>query len=65
MKLAMKSIALLGLAATIVPCLLLFAGRGDLNMVQWLALIGTAIWFVAAPLWMGRGLPVDANQVEI
>ena len=62
---AMKIVSLIGLGATIVPCILYFAGLTDLNTVKWVAFAGTIIWFIATPMWMGRELPVDAQEVEI
>ncbi len=58
-------VSLLALAATIVPCLLYFFGAIGLDAVKLTALIGTIVWFIATPFWMGRKLPVDAKEVEI
>jgi hypothetical protein len=60
-----KIVSLVALAATIVPSLLYFAGAMDHAAVKWATLAGTAVWFIATPLWMGRKLPVDATEVEI
>ena len=60
-----KLVSLVALAATIVPSVLYFTGLIDHDAVKWTALAGTAVWFVATPLWMGRELPVDATEVEI
>ena len=60
-----KIVSLLALSATIVPCLLYFTGTLDLDAVKWTAFVGTVVWFIATPLWMGRELPVDAAEVEI
>lgn len=58
-------ISLAALALIIFPCLAYFAGRLQLDAVKWLALFGSLLWFAATPLWMGRKLPLDADQVEI
>jgi hypothetical protein len=62
---AAKLASFIALAATIVPSLLYFSGTMEHEMVKWIALLGTIVWFIATPLWMGRELPVDASEVEI
>jgi hypothetical protein len=58
-------VALVALAATILPSCLYFLGVIEHNVVKTIALVGTALWFASAPLWIGRELPVDAAEVEI
>ncbi len=65
MKTPAQIASLVALAATIVPSLLYFTGTLEHDAVKWTALAGTAVWFIATPLWMGRELPVDATEVEI
>ena len=65
MKTPAQIVSLVALAATIVPSLLYFTGTLEHDAVKWTALAGTAVWFIATPLWMGRELPVDATEVEI
>jgi len=60
-----KIASLVALVATIMPCLLYFLGAIGLEAVKWTALVGTVVWFIATPLWMGRELPIDAAEVEI
>lgn len=60
-----KLISLVALSATIVPCLLFFAGVVGHSDVKTSALIGTIVWFATTPLWMGRKLEPDADQVQI
>ncbi len=60
-----KILSFVGLAATIVPCVLYFTGAIGHDAVKWTALAGTAVWFMATPLWMGRDLPIDAAEVEL
>jgi hypothetical protein len=62
---AAKTVSFVALAATIVPSLLYFAGTINLDAVKVVGLLGTVLWFVTTPLWMGRQLPVDASEVEI
>jgi len=58
-------LALVALAATIIPSCLFFAGAITHNAVQWIALIGTGVWFATAPLWLGAEKRVDETEVEI
>lgn len=60
-----KLASLLAICLVIIPCFLHFFGTIGLDAVKWSALVGTIAWFVAAPLWMSRELPVDASEVEI
>ncbi len=48
-------ISWLALIGTIVPSALYLAGRIDLDQSKWLLLVATIVWFVTAPLWIGRG----------
>jgi hypothetical protein len=57
--------SLLALALVIGPAGLYFLGQIELPGVKAATLAGTILWFVATPRWMGRKLPVDADQVEI
>lgn len=65
MKSPAKLISLIALAATIVPSVLYFTGAIGHDAVKWTALVGTVVWFIATPMWMGRELSVDAAEVEI
>jgi len=60
-----KIVSLITFGLIIVPCLLLFAGLIGIDLVKWLALLGTIGWFLATPIWMSRELPIDASEVEI
>ena len=53
------------LLLTIVPCLLFMSETLSLDTAKWTALAGTIIWFAVTPLWMGRSLVPDADQVRI
>ena len=61
----LKLASLVTLGLVIVPCVLYFAGMIGLGTVKGTALVGTIGWFIATPLWMGRGLPVDATEAKI
>lgn len=61
----LKPLSVAALFLILLPCLMYMFGSLSLDAVKWTALAGTAAWFVATPLWMGRELPVDAAEVEI
>ena len=51
----LKPAALIGLALTILPPLLLFAGAVDsLPLVKNLMLAGMIVWYVAATPWLAK-----------
>ncbi|KAA1258784.1 hypothetical protein LF1_13070 [Rubripirellula obstinata] len=65
MNTSTKVISLVGLLATIVPCVLFFFGIIGHEAVKLAALIGTIVWFISTPFWMNRKLGPDADRVEI
>ena len=54
MRSILQIISLLALIALTLPSVLFLAGRLELNMVKWIMLVATAVWFVAATLWMWK-----------
>ncbi len=52
MKRVAQVISYAALAATLLPALLFFADKLDLRTAKHCMLAATAIWFLAAPLWM-------------
>ncbi len=54
MRSILQIISLLGLIALTLPSVLFLAGRLELNMVKWLMLLATIVWFVTASLWMWK-----------
>ncbi|MGD9021518.1 MAG: hypothetical protein PVF46_06935 [Lysobacterales bacterium] len=54
MKKLVPIISFLGLALVILPACLYLAGAMDKPQIKILMLIGTALWFISAPLWIGR-----------
>lgn len=52
MRLLLKLISALALGLTLVPALLVFAGRIGWPTYTTLMLVGTVLWFGTAPLWM-------------
>ena len=52
MKIILKIVSYAGLALTLVPSILHFAGEMSLSMHKTLMFIGTIAWFATAPFWM-------------
>lgn len=61
----LKGVSCAALGLTTVPSLLYLSGGVPLGVVKWVALAGTVAWFAATPLWMGRELEPDSDQVQI
>lgn len=49
-----RTVSLLALAATLIPCLLYFFGVLSLEPMKWTTLVLTIVWFATTPLWIGR-----------
>ena len=60
-----KPISWLALGLVVIPCLLIPLEFVSLTQVQWIAFVGTAIWFLTSPLWMSKEPEVDDAEVEI
>ena len=60
MKLFAKASSALGLLLTVLPSVVVFQGGIDLDTAKFLMLLGTAIWFGSAPVWMNR--PAAGNK---
>ncbi len=54
MRSILQIISLLALIALTLPSVLFLAGRLELNMVKWLMILATIVWFVTAALWMWK-----------
>jgi hypothetical protein len=54
MRLVLQGISWLALAGTILPAVLFFSGRMDLDRVQLWMLAATIAWFIATPFWMDQ-----------
>lgn len=54
MRRSAQLVSALALVGTILPAVLFFIGRLDLDQVKGWMLAATAVWFVATPLWMER-----------
>jgi hypothetical protein len=53
----------LALAGAIVPSLLYLGGAVDLDQSKRLLLVATIVWFVTAPLWIGREGPKEREVI--
>jgi hypothetical protein len=53
-KRAALVVSLVALVGTILPPILFFAGRIDLDSMKSWMLVATVAWFAATPLWMDR-----------
>jgi hypothetical protein len=49
-----RFVSLIALVGTIVPAVLLVAGRLDLSSMKWWMLVSAVAWFAATPVWMDR-----------
>jgi hypothetical protein len=54
MKKLLLAISFLGLALVIGPSLAYLAGTAGKDTMTNLMMLGTLLWFVSVPLWMGR-----------
>ena len=54
MRLAAQLVSWLALLATVSLAVLFFADRLKLSQMQHWLLGVTVLWFISAPLWMGR-----------
>ena len=52
MKPLLKAVSFVGLALTVVPAFLVFAGLVTWHRYATLMLVGTLLWFISAPFWM-------------
>jgi hypothetical protein len=54
MRSILQIISLLALIVLTLPSVLFLAGRLELDMVKWVMLLATIVWFVTASLWMWK-----------
>ncbi len=54
MRILYQIISWISLVGTLLPSMLYCAGMMSLDMVKWIMLISTLIWFAITPLWMER-----------
>ncbi len=63
MKKLLPALSGVGLALVIVPACLYLTGSIIKSQMQSLMLVGTILWFVTAPLWMGKKAPGSRPEV--
>ena len=54
MRRAAQVVSLAALAGTILPPVLFFAGRMDIEPMKWAMLVAAIAWFAATPVWMKK-----------
>ena len=54
MRAVARLVSWLALAGTILPPVLFFVGRVDLDQTKLWMLVATVAWFAATPVWMDR-----------
>ena len=54
MRPILQILSLAALLLTVLPSVLFFAGKLELDAVKQWMLLATLLWFVVTPLWMGR-----------
>ena len=54
MKIILVIVSLIGLVLTLLPSFLVFANAISWDTYLLLMNIGTIMWFVSAPFWMGK-----------
>lgn len=54
MRSILQIISLMALIALTLPSVIFLAGKLELNMVKWLMLLATIVWFVTATGWMWK-----------
>jgi hypothetical protein len=54
MRSILQIISLLALIALTLPSVVFLAGKLELNMMKWIMLLATIVWFVTATGWMWK-----------
>ncbi len=54
MKSFLKTLSFLGLVLTMIPPVLIYLGKIDLQQTHVLMLIGMVCWFISAPFWINK-----------
>lgn len=65
MKVFLKVISLLGLLLTMIPPLLIFLGKIDLETTKLLMTIGMLAWFGSAPFWINKKTKDGRQKTEV
>ena len=62
MRIILQFLSLLALIALTLPSVIFLAGKMELNMVKWLMLVATIVWFVTAAGWMWKENGAESQQ---
>ena len=62
MRIILQFVSLLALIALTLPSVMFLAGKMELNMVKWLMLVATIVWFVTAAGWMWKENGAEAQE---
>jgi len=62
MRSILQIISLMALIALTLPSVIFLAGKLELNMVKWLMLLATIVWFVTATGWMWKDTGADRQE---
>jgi len=62
MRSILQIISLLALIALTLPSVIFLAGKLELDMVKWLMLVATIVWFVTATGWMWKDNGADRQD---
>ncbi len=64
MRTILQIISLLALIALTLPSVIFLAGKMELNMVKWLMLVATIVWFVTATGWMWKDSGAEDQEAS-
>jgi len=62
MRSILQIISLLALIALTLPSVIFLAGKLELNMVKWIMLLATIVWFVTATGWMWKDNGTESQE---
>jgi hypothetical protein len=62
MRSILQIISLLALIALTLPSVLFLAGRMELDMVKWIMIFPTIVWFITAAPWMWKDNGADQQE---
>jgi len=63
MRPILQIVSLLALIALTLPSIVFLAGRMELNMVKWIMLLASIVWFVTATPWLWKDNNAEKQDV--
>lgn len=63
MRSILQIISLFALIALTLPSILFLAGRLELDMVKWIMILATIVWFVTATPWMWKDNGSEQQEI--